>query len=60
MTFATSMLWPVLVHVGLVCLLHAWLTYTRTVAVKRGEVDCASFEFNREQMLALEGIGRPS
>ena len=53
---ASSILWPILAHVGWVFLLYAWLTYARTVAVKRGEVDYSSFEFNREEPAAVARI----
>jgi len=53
---ATSILWPVLAHVAWVCLLYAWLTYARKVAVGRGEVDYSSFEFNRDEPPAVARI----
>jgi hypothetical protein len=52
----TSILWPVLAHIGWVVLLYAWLTVARGRAVKRGEVDYASFEFNREEPPAVARI----
>ena len=41
---------------GWVFLLYAWLTYARAQAVRRGEVDYASFEFNREEPPAVARI----
>ena len=52
----TSILWPVLAHMGWVFLLYAWLTYARAQAVRRGEVDYSSFEFNREEPAAVASI----
>jgi hypothetical protein len=56
MTSMTSILWPMLAHVAWVVLLYLWLTYARWVAVKRGEVDYSSFEFNREEPPAAQRI----
>ena len=53
---ASSILWPMLAHVAWVVLLYIWLTYARWVAVKRGEVDYSSFEFNREEPPAVARI----
>src|SRR5262245_36157185 len=52
----SSILWPLLAHVGWVVLLYVWLTYARWVAVQRGEVDYSSFEFNREEPPAVARI----
>ena len=52
----TSILWPVLAHVAWVFLLYAWLTYARGRAVKRGDVEYSSFEFNREEPPAVARI----
>jgi hypothetical protein len=52
----TSILWPMLAHIAWVVLLYVWLTYARWVAVKRGEVDYSSFEFNREEPPAVARI----
>ena len=52
----SSILWPMLAHVAWVVLLYAWLTYARWTAVKRGEVDYSSFEFNREEPPAVARI----
>ena len=51
-----AILWPVLVHIAWVFLLYAWLTYARGLAVKRGEVEYSSFEFNREEPPAVARI----
>jgi hypothetical protein len=45
-----------LAHIGWVFLLYAWLTVERTRAVRRGEVDYSSFEFNREEPAAVARI----
>jgi hypothetical protein len=55
---ATSILWPMLAHIGWVFLLYAWLTYARTRAVMRGEVDYSCFELGREEPLAIARITR--
>jgi hypothetical protein len=55
-TTVTSILWPLLAHVGWVGMLYAWLTYARMQSVKRGEVDYSSFEFNREEPPAVQRI----
>ena len=52
----TSILWPLLAYVAWVVLLYAWLTVARAQAVKRGEVDYSSFEFNREEPPAVARI----
>jgi hypothetical protein len=54
----TSILWPVLAHVAWVVLLYVWLTYARSMAVKRGEVDYSCFEFGREEPPAIARITR--
>lgn len=53
---ASSILWPVLAHVGWVVVLYAWLTMARWQAVRRGEVDYSAFEFNREEPPAVARI----
>ena len=53
---ATSILWPMLAYIGWVFLLYVWLTVARWQAVRRGEVDYASFEFNREEPPAVARI----
>jgi hypothetical protein len=55
---ASSLLWPMLAHVGLVVALYAWLTVARTAAVARGEVAYAAFEFGREEPPAIARITR--
>jgi hypothetical protein len=44
----TSILWPMLAYIGWVFLLYAWLTVARQRAVKRGEVEYASFAHGEE------------
>jgi hypothetical protein len=53
---ASSILWPMLAYIGWVFLLYAWLTCARAQAVRRGEVDYSSFEFNREEPPAVARI----
>lgn len=53
---ASSILWPMLAHIAWLVLLYAWLTAARWLAVKRGEVDYSSFEFNREEPPAVARI----
>jgi hypothetical protein len=47
-TMVTSILWPMLAYIGWVFLLYAWLTVARQRAVKRGEVEYASFAHGEE------------
>jgi hypothetical protein len=55
---SSSLLWPMLAHVGLVVALYAWLTFARAAAVKRGEVAYAAFVLGREEPLAVARITR--
>ena len=55
---ATAILWPMLAHIGLVVFLYAWLTYARTMAVRRGEVDYSCFVLGREEPLRIARITR--
>jgi hypothetical protein len=55
---ASSILWPMLAHIGWVFLLYAWLTVARTRAVWRGEVAYSAFELGREEPLAIARISR--
>jgi hypothetical protein len=52
------LLWPMLAHVGLVCVLYSWLTLARLRAVKRGEIDFACFVLGREEPVAIARITR--
>jgi len=54
----TSILWPMLAHVGWVCMLYAWLTYARAKAVKRGETSSSVFVLGREEPLEVARITR--
>jgi hypothetical protein len=54
----SSILWPMLVQILWTFLLYAWLTWARTRAVWRGEVDYACFELGREEPLAIARITR--
>ena len=44
----SSILWPMLAHIGWVFLLYVWLTVARTRAVKRGEVEIGAFAHGEE------------
>jgi hypothetical protein len=55
-SLSSSILWPMLAHIAWVFLIYAWLTVARAQAVKRGEVDYSSFEFNREEPPAVARI----
>jgi hypothetical protein len=54
----SSLLWPMLAHVGLIVALYAWLTVARTAAVRRGEVEYAAFVLGREEPPAVARITR--
>lgn len=45
---ATLLLWPMLAHIGWILLLYAWLTYARTRAIQRGEVEYSAFAHGEE------------
>lgn len=55
-SLSSAVLWPMLAHIAWVFMLYAWLTVARAQAVKRGEVDYSSFEFNREEPPAVARI----
>jgi hypothetical protein len=55
---ATSILWPMLAHIGWVFMLYAWLTFARMRAVRRGEVEFGRFVLGREEPLAIARITR--
>jgi hypothetical protein len=55
---AGSILWPMLAHIGWVCMLYAWLTYARARAVRRGEIGYSAFVLGREEPLAVARITR--
>jgi hypothetical protein len=44
-----SILWPMLAHIGWVCMLYAWLTVARMRAVRSGEIDYSCFVLGREE-----------
>jgi hypothetical protein len=58
MSAASSILWPMLAHVGLTFFLYAWLTFARTVAVRRGEIEYGCFLLGREEPLHIARIAR--
>jgi len=58
LTAASSILWPMLAHVGWVVMIYAWLTYARWRAVQRGEVEYGCFELGREEPREVARITR--
>ena len=44
----TSLLWPMLAHIGWTFMLYVWLTVARMQAVRRGEVEYGSFARGEE------------
>ena len=57
----SSLLWPMLAHIGLIVALYAWLTFARAAAVGRGEVAYAAFEFaNAEPLCVAETVAVPA
>jgi len=54
----SSLLWPMLAHIGLIVALYAWLTIARAAAVGRGEVAYAAFEFANAEPPAVARITR--
>jgi hypothetical protein len=54
----SSLLWPMLAHIGLIVALYAWLTFARAAAVGRGEVAYAAFEFANAEPPAVARITR--
>ena len=58
MSTASAILWPMLAHIGLVFFLYAWLTFARTMAVRRGETEYACFLLGREEPLHIARITR--
>ena len=47
-----------LAHIGWVFMLYAWLTYARTMAVRRGEVDNSCFVRGQDEPLHVARITR--
>jgi hypothetical protein len=54
----SSILWPLLAQILWTFMLYAWLTWARTQAVRRGEVDYSCFELGREEPRAIARITR--
>jgi hypothetical protein len=54
----SSLLWPMLAHIGLTFGLYAWLTFARAAAVRRGEVEYAAFVLGREEPHTVARITR--
>jgi hypothetical protein len=55
---ATSILWPMLAHIGWVFMLYAWLTFARLRAVRCGDIAFGSFVLGREEPLAIARLTR--
>jgi len=55
---AASILWPMLAHIGWVCMLYAWLTVARQRAVNSGKIDSTCFVLGREEPLEVARITR--
>jgi hypothetical protein len=53
-----SILWPMLAHIGWVCMLYVWLTIARARAVRRGEITSSCFVLGREEPLDVARITR--
>jgi hypothetical protein len=53
-----SILWPMLAHIGWVCMLYVWLTIARARAVRRGEITSSCFVLGREEPLDAARITR--
>jgi hypothetical protein len=54
----SSILWPFLAQIAWTAFLYGWLTYARTQAVRRGEVDHSCFVLGREEPLHIARITR--
>ncbi len=54
----TSILWPMLAHIGWVVLLYAWLTVARQRAVRSGAIEYSGFVLGREEPLEVARITR--
>ena len=54
----TSILWPMLAHIGWIVLLYTWLTYARARAVGRGEIEHSGFVLGRDEPLEVARITR--
>jgi hypothetical protein len=54
----SSILWPFLAQIAWTGFLYVWLTYARTQAVRRGEVDYSCFVLGREEPLHIARITR--
>jgi hypothetical protein len=54
----TSILWPMLAHIGWITMLYAWLTVARQRAVARGDIQYSCFVLGREEPLEVARITR--
>jgi hypothetical protein len=55
---ASHILFPMLAHIGWVVMLYAWLTFVRTRAVRRGEIDYSCFVLGRDEPAGIARITR--
>ena len=53
-----SILWPMLAHIGWVCMLYVWLTVARQRAVKSGRIESSCFVLGRDEPLEVARITR--
>ena len=58
MSTRSDILWPVLAHMTLVFGLYAWLSVERTIAVRRGDVTYAAYEFAGHEPPHIAHIAR--
>lgn len=58
MSTRSDILWPVLAHMTLVFGLYAWLSVERTIAVRRGDVTYAAYEFAGHEPPHIARIAR--
>jgi hypothetical protein len=54
----TSILWPMLAHIGCLFMLYIWLTVARLRAVRSGEIDYGAFVLGREEPIEIARITR--
>jgi hypothetical protein len=55
---AEALLWPMLAQIGLTFFLYAWLTFARTRAMARGEIEYGCFLLGRDEPLPIARITR--
>jgi len=54
----TSILWPMLAHIGWVSMLYVWLTVARQRAVRSGQIESSCFVLGRDEPLEVARITR--